>query len=87
MLSCIYSACGEAPNDLSKIGSSLRHWPPGTNSKTVRAVFFCAHMQGYTGCVRTRYGGRRGFQPPHNAQKINGAFRPNAVHLSGKGNV
>ena len=21
-------------------GSSLRHWPPGTNSKNVRAVFF-----------------------------------------------
>jgi hypothetical protein len=25
-------------------GSKLRHWPPGTNSKTVRAVFFCAKM-------------------------------------------
>jgi hypothetical protein len=23
-------------------GSSLRHWPPGTNSFNVRAVFFCA---------------------------------------------
>src|ERR1700690_467591 len=23
-------------------GSSLRHWPPGTNSLTVRAVFFCS---------------------------------------------
>jgi hypothetical protein len=23
-------------------GSKLRHWPPGTNSSTVRAVFFCA---------------------------------------------
>jgi hypothetical protein len=23
-------------------GSKLRHWPPGTNSKTVRAAFFCA---------------------------------------------
>ncbi len=26
----------------SSKGSSLRHWPPGTNSMTVRAVFFCA---------------------------------------------
>jgi uncharacterized protein (DUF3084 family) len=26
----------------SSSGSSLRHWPPGTDSSTVRAVFFCA---------------------------------------------
>jgi hypothetical protein len=26
-------------------GSSLRHWPPGTNSLTVRAVFFSRRLQ------------------------------------------
>jgi hypothetical protein len=32
-------------------GSKLRHWPPGTNSKTVRAVFFLC-KNGMTRAVR-----------------------------------
>jgi hypothetical protein len=31
-------------------GSSLRHWPPGTNSKSVRAAFFCAKV-GIAGAI------------------------------------
>ena len=29
---------------------------------------------GFTGCGKTRFGGRRGFQPPHNARRINAGF-------------
>jgi hypothetical protein len=43
MLSCIYSGWEVFDSSL-QTGSSLRHWPPGTNSLTVRAAFFCAHM-------------------------------------------
>jgi hypothetical protein len=42
MLRCIYSSEGAVELTASPAGSSLRHWPPGTNSSTVRAVFFCA---------------------------------------------
>jgi hypothetical protein len=31
---------------------------------------------GFTGCGKTRFGGRRGFQPPHKANKINAGFSP-----------
>ncbi len=41
MLSYIYSSLKAALEPLLT-GSKLRHWPPGTNSSTVRAVFFCA---------------------------------------------
>jgi ribosomal protein S27AE len=50
---------------------------------TVLARFWERRAQigkcGYTGCGKTPSGGRRGFQPPHNANKINGAFRPGGV--------
>ncbi len=39
MLSCIYSGWELIDSSLPA-GSSLRHWPPGTNSFTVRAAFF-----------------------------------------------
>jgi hypothetical protein len=41
MLTYIYSSLKGGLRPLSS-GSKLRHWPPGTNSSTVRAAFFCA---------------------------------------------
>ena len=29
---------------------------------------------GFTGCGKTRFGGRRGFQPPHKANRVNAGF-------------
>jgi hypothetical protein len=41
MLSCIYSGERGGSGAADRAGSKLRHWPPGTSSSTVRAVFFC----------------------------------------------
>jgi hypothetical protein len=40
IVSCRYSSDGERSSDRTKAGSSLRHWPPGTNSKTFVPPFF-----------------------------------------------
>jgi len=34
------------------------------------------NLLGFTGCGKTRSGGRRGFQPPHKANRINAGFSP-----------
>src|ERR1035438_1378397 len=39
---CIYSSSGGGKSLPLQAGSSLRHWPPGTNSKTFVPSFFFA---------------------------------------------
>jgi hypothetical protein len=51
MLWCIYSSDGGGRCCRTGAGSKLRHWPPGTNSKTVRAVFFCLGGLAHTGWI------------------------------------
>jgi hypothetical protein len=41
-----------------------------------RAANATKTMAGFTGCGKTQNGGRRGFQPPHKASKINAGFSP-----------
>ena len=53
---CRYSG-KEWTSFLSNPGSSLRHWPPGTNSTNVRAVFFCSP---------SAYSQAGAIVPPHN---------------------
>jgi hypothetical protein len=40
---CRYSSDGGGPNDRATAGSSLRHWPPGTNRKRSCRLFFAAN--------------------------------------------
>src|ERR1035437_5793794 len=57
------------------MGGKLRNQPYRNCENALAPTIIGHNRVGFTGCQRTRSGGRRGFQPPHKANYINAGFR------------